>query len=102
NVAAAFSGYKPMTAESAVAAQPDAVVMMAHAVEGAGGEKEILGLAHLQNTPANRDQRLIALDGAYLLGMGPRIAHAGRDLAAAIYPDASLAALPARPWTTQS
>jgi iron complex transport system substrate-binding protein len=102
NVAAAFSGYKPMTAESAVAAQPDAVVMMEHAVEGAGGKKAILGLAHLQNTPANRDQRLITLDGTYLLGMGPRIAHAGRDLAAALYPEASLAALPARPWTTQS
>lgn len=100
NVAAGFSGYKPMTAESTVAAQPDAVVMMAHAVDGAGGAAEILGLAHLKATPAGRDKRLIAMDGTYLLGMGPRVAHAGRDLAAALYPAAKLAALPARPWTT--
>jgi iron complex transport system substrate-binding protein len=102
NIAAAFSGYKPMTAESVVAAQPDAVVMMAHAVEGSGGVKEIMGLAHFQGTPAGGDQRLIALDGTYLLGMGPRIAHAGRDLAAALNPEVTLAALPPRPWTTQS
>jgi iron complex transport system substrate-binding protein len=39
------------------------------------------------------------MSGTYLLNFGPRTAHAARDLAAAVYPDLKLPALPARPWT---
>jgi iron complex transport system substrate-binding protein len=42
---------------------------------------------------------MIGLPGLYLLGFGPRTAHAARDLAAALYPEANIPALPARPWT---
>jgi iron complex transport system substrate-binding protein len=35
-----------------------------------------------------------------MLNFGPRTAHAIRDLAAALHPDATLPALPDRPWTT--
>ena len=43
--------------------------------------------------------RVIALDGAYMLGFGPRAAHARRDLARLLHRDADLPALPARSWT---
>ena len=36
-------------------------------------------------TPAAEDSALITMDGAYLLGFGPRTAAAIRDLSAALY-----------------
>jgi iron complex transport system substrate-binding protein len=39
------------------------------------------------------------MEGSYLLGFGPRAAHARRDLAARLHPAASLPTLPARAWT---
>jgi iron complex transport system substrate-binding protein len=52
------------------------------------------------NTPAAKTKTLIGLPGLYLLGFGPRTPHAARDLAAALYPEANIPALPARSWTS--
>jgi iron complex transport system substrate-binding protein len=38
------------------------------------------------------------LDSLYLLGFGPRAAHAARDLAAALHGRSDLPGLPDRPW----
>jgi iron complex transport system substrate-binding protein len=50
-------------------------------------------------TQAAASRRVVALDGSYLLGFGPRAAHARRDLAALLHPGAALPALPRRAWT---
>jgi iron complex transport system substrate-binding protein len=51
------------------------------------------------NSPAAKTRTLVGLPGLYLLGFGPRTAHAARDLAAALYPDAKIPNLPAHAWT---
>lgn len=98
NAILGYFGYKPLGPESAVAVGPEWLLMTRQGVESAGGAEAVLGLPQLKLTPAARTGRLVAFDAAYLLGWGPRTAHAARDLAAALRPAASLPALPDRPW----
>jgi iron complex transport system substrate-binding protein len=51
---------------------------------------DILANPTLAETPAGKARRVVAMDGLYLLGFGPRTAEAARDLAAALYPDLAL------------
>ncbi|MGE0154574.1 MAG: hemin ABC transporter substrate-binding protein [Reyranellaceae bacterium] len=100
--AAAVKGWKPISSESAIDIAPDAVLMMSQTLEAAGGADAVLALPALTGSPAAKNRRVIAMDGSYLLGLGPRVAHAGRDLAAALHPEATLSALPERAWAVKS
>jgi iron complex transport system substrate-binding protein len=84
NVAQRFAGYKQMSDEAIVTAQPDVVVMMANGKPPAPAE--IFSLPAFKSTPAAVHGRLVALDGLYLLGFGPRTPQAAKDLFAAFYP----------------
>ena len=79
NAAEAVEGYKPMSEEAVMAAQPDAVLMMQNGPGGAANAA-ILDSAALAQTPAARTRRLVTMDGSYLLGFGPRTPDAARDL----------------------
>lgn len=100
--AAAVKGWKPISSESAIDVSPDAVLLMSQTLEAAGGPDAVLALPALTGSPAAKNRRVIAMDGSYLLGLGPRVAHAGRDLAAALHPEASISALPERAWAVKS
>lgn len=93
----AYAGYRPISAEAALLAAPDWLVAPSHTVEARGGAAHFLALPQLALLPAARAGRLLAPDSLYLLGFGPRAAHAARDLAAALHDDA-MPALPDRPW----
>lgn len=101
NAMAAVNGFKPAVDEAAMAADPDAVVVMTD-----GGQKlvpeAVFSLPAFTGTPAARDRRFIAFPGAYLLGFGPRTPQAAHDLAAALHPGKSIPALPERPWTVDA
>lgn len=84
NVGADFAGYKQMNDESIVAAAPDVVVMMANGRQP--DKNEIFSLPAFKTVPAAGHQRLVAMDGLYLLGFGPRTPQAAKDLFAAFYP----------------
>ena len=84
NVGADFAGYKQMNDESIVAAAPDVIVMMANGKQQ--DKNEIFGLPAFKTVPAATHQRLVAMDGLYLLGFGPRTPQAAKDLFAAFYP----------------
>lgn len=98
NAVSGYKGYKPLSVEVAVAAAPDAIVMMHHSLEQLGGPDAVLKLPAIAATPAGQTRKIIAYDGLYLLGFGPRTAHAVRDLAQALHPGLSLPPLPARDW----
>jgi len=93
-------GYKPVSPESALAADPDTILMMKQSVDELGGVNAVAMLPALEKLKAARAKRIVAFDGNYMLNFGPRTAHAIRDLAASLHPDASLPQLPERPWTT--
>lgn len=94
-----FTGYKPFSPEAATAAAPDVLLVTDQTVEMLGGTSKLLADPALAATPAGKAKRVFSMDALYLAGFGPRLAHAVRDLAAALHPEAEIAMLPARPWT---
>jgi iron complex transport system substrate-binding protein len=100
NSFAGVNGYKPVSAEAALAADPDYLLMMQQSVDELGGIDAVAGMPALAKLSAAKAKRIVALDGNYMLNFGPRTAHAIRDLAASLHPDATLPTLPDRPWTT--
>jgi iron complex transport system substrate-binding protein len=78
-------GYKPASEEKLVEMAPDVILMMS---DGKGGPmpEQVFANRALAATPAAVNKALIVLDGAYMIGFGPRTADAIRDLATALYP----------------
>jgi iron complex transport system substrate-binding protein len=98
NLVTGFAGYRPLSAETAAMLAPEVIVMMDHALVEAGGVDAVLRMPALAVTPAAAARRVVALDGSYMLGFGPRAAHARRDLATLLHPRAALPGLSPRPW----
>lgn len=86
NAISEFSGYKALTDEAIVIAKPDLVLMMDRG-DHAQGNATIAAHPALSQTPAVKSGAILRMDGAYLLGFGPRTASAARDLAKALYGD---------------
>jgi iron complex transport system substrate-binding protein len=100
NSFAGVNGYKPVSPEAALAANPDYLLMMKQTLDEIGGINAVAMQPALAKLSAAKEKRIVALDGNYMLNFGPRTAHAIHDLAVALHPDATLAALPDRPWTS--
>lgn len=95
NVADAIEGFKPMGDEAIMAAAPDIIVMMNNGGDHLTTPEQLFALPAFSRTPAAARRNLVAMDGLYLLGFGPRTPAAARDLMAAIYPDVKIAPLDA-------
>ena len=76
NALQGFKGYKPLTPESMIAAQPDCLLVTEQGLQAAGGLEAILKLPGLAQTPAGRSQTVVAMDALRLLGFGPRMPEA--------------------------
>jgi iron complex transport system substrate-binding protein len=90
NAVQGYTGYKPLSSESATAAAPEIVLAMQQTVEQAGGAEAFLAQLQLGSAANGRPPRLVALDGSYLLGFGPRAPMAVADLARALHPGIAL------------
>lgn len=75
-----FSGYKPLTPESLIAAQPDVLLLTEHGVRAIGDYSTLLKLPGVSETPAGRHRRFAAMDASLLLGFGPRLPAAVHSL----------------------
>ena len=73
NATADFSGYKPLTPESLIAARPDIILLTEHGFRALGDNSSVLKLPGVSKTPAGRDQRIVVMDTSLLLGFGPRL-----------------------------
>lgn len=87
NVIDSFQGYKQVSDEAVITAQPDVILMMTRSGEHSQIAEELFAHPAIAPTPAGKAKALIRMDGAYLLGFGPRTASAARDLAKALYDD---------------
>lgn len=85
NAASGFQGYKPMTDEAVLAAQPDAILMMDREGDLAIGDADVQAHPALAETPAAKSGSVIRMDGMLLLGFGPRTPDAAKALYAALY-----------------
>ena len=87
NVMAQVSGYKAITPEAIIAAEPEIVVVLQRTFALYGDKEKLFALPELATTPAAKQGRLSIFDGLYLIGFGPRTVSAVRDLAAEFHPD---------------
>lgn len=85
NALSGFKGYKPLTAEAAVNAAPDVVLITTEGLETVGGAERLWARPGLALTPAGAARRVVAFDALYLLGFGPRLPQAVKDLAQALH-----------------
>ena len=79
NVMSGFKGYKALTVEAAVAAQPDVILTTSQGLTAIGGADKLFTQPGLALTPAGKTKRVVAMEALYLLGFGPRLPQAVRE-----------------------
>lgn len=80
NVLAGQTGLKPFSAEAAAALKPDVIVTTTMSVGASGSADAFLAQPGLNATPAARNKRIVVMDDLLLLGFGPRLPEALRQL----------------------
>ncbi len=76
NAVEGFEGFKPLTAEAAVAAAPEVIILPGRGAQSLGGDDAIWSLPGIAQTPAAANKRLILVDDLAFLGFGPRMGQA--------------------------
>jgi iron complex transport system substrate-binding protein len=88
NAAASMNGFRPVGDEAMIELAPDVIVGMRRVSENAPHDlSQLLAMKGVKATPAGAGQRLVLLDGSYLMSFGPRAPDAARDLMRALYPE---------------
>lgn len=85
NAATGFQGYKPMTDEAVLTAQPDVILMMDREGDLSISDADVLAQPALSQTPAAGATAILRMDGMLLLGFGPRTPEAALALHDALY-----------------
>ncbi|WP_028602647.1 heme/hemin ABC transporter substrate-binding protein [Ottowia thiooxydans] len=80
NALSGFQGYRPMTAEAMASAAPDVILSTDQGIEALGGIDKLWQRPELALTPAYRRRALVSQDALLLLGFGPRLPQAVREL----------------------
>ncbi|MGS2723940.1 heme/hemin ABC transporter substrate-binding protein [Porticoccus sp. GXU_MW_L64] len=80
NLFSDFSGYKAMTAEAVVQANPDIIVVTTQGRKQLGGTQGVLKLPGIQLTAAGKSRRVLDYDALLLLGFGLRTADVLRQI----------------------
>jgi len=86
NAVDAWSGYRPLSAEAVIRAEPDWLLLTRSALDALGGRDGLQQRPGLGATPAAAAGRIVAMDGLLLLGFGPRTPLAAERLAERIHP----------------
>lgn len=95
NAISGYSGYKQLADEAIIEAAPDLILAMDRGGEHQTQVDQLLSHPAIAATPAGVNQNIVRMDGAFLLGFGPRTAVAVRQLATALYGEAITS--PAKP-----
>lgn len=86
NPLAGMQGYQTLNDEAILEANPDVVLMMRNGGQG-DFSADLRANPALAATPAVQNDAILQMDGAYLLGFGPRTPDAIVELARALYGD---------------
>lgn len=81
NAITEYEGYRPLSEEAITAAAPDAILLMDRGGDHGATETDLLEHPAIALTPAGQNKAIYRMDGAYLLGFGPRTAAAASELA---------------------
>lgn len=84
-----IEGFKPMTAEAVLAAEPDVLLMSDSGLKSSGGIEGLRKLKGLGQTRAIKDERIVTMGDLELLGFGPRTGKVAAKLASSLCLDDS-------------
>lgn len=82
-----IEGFKPLTAEAVIVANPDYLLFFDTGLESIGGVEGALAVPGIKETDAGKNRNIIAMDGQYLSGFGPRVGKAVLELANKLHPE---------------
>ncbi|SER34291.1 heme/hemin ABC transporter substrate-binding protein [Neolewinella agarilytica] len=85
NAIQSFSDFKPLTPEALVEAAPEFILMFTSGLASLDGKAGLANIPGISQTPAFQHDQIIAMDGHYLLGFGPRAAQAAGELAGKLH-----------------
>lgn len=80
NVLNAQDGYKPVSAEGLLMLAPDMIIITAASALASGGLDVFKERAGVRSTPAAEHGRVVEMDDLLILGLGPRVGQAIRQL----------------------
>ncbi|MBK17321.1 MAG: hemin ABC transporter substrate-binding protein [Rhodospirillaceae bacterium] len=89
NAAQGFRGYKPISPEAIIEAKPDVLLITQRSLKRFGGKEALFKVPAVIATPAGKARRVVTMDGLLLLGFGPRIGIAIKQLADGIHAEPS-------------
>src|SRR3546814_14071921 len=78
NAVRGFEDFKPLTAESLVAANPDVILLFDSGLDSLGGMEGLLKVRGIAQTNAGKNRKVIEMDGQLLTGFGLRLGKADR------------------------
>ena len=76
-----YEGYRPITAEAVIAANPDFILLPSRGLDSLTGIDGLLKQPGIAQTTAGQKRQVIAIDDLILLGFGPRTPQAVEELA---------------------
>ena len=82
--ATGFDEFAPLTPESLVSMNPEYLVFFDSGIQSVGGKDGLVAIQGIDQTTAFKEDHIVALDGQYLSGFGPRVGKAALDLAKAV------------------
>jgi iron complex transport system substrate-binding protein len=80
NAISGFVGFKPLTPEAVIAANPDVILLTDQGIKAVGGIGGVQRFPGVKQTRAGKEQKIISLEAMYLLGFGPRMPLAVAEL----------------------
>jgi iron complex transport system substrate-binding protein len=80
NAISGLHGFKPLTPEAVIAANPDVLLLTDQGMKAVGGISGVLRFPGVNQTRAGKEQNIVSLEAMYLLGFGPRMPLAVAEL----------------------
>ena len=71
-----FEDFKPLTPEAVVKANPDVLFFFTSGLQSSGGNEGVLKMPGVSQTNAGKNKKIIAMDGGFVSGFGPRLGEA--------------------------
>jgi len=80
NAIQGISSYRPLNTEAAANADPDIIIILARALKRMGGLENLRELPSLRQSSAIQNQKILVVDSAAFLGLGPTLGKEVRRL----------------------
>ncbi|WP_162339514.1 MULTISPECIES: heme/hemin ABC transporter substrate-binding protein [Cyclobacterium] len=84
SVGKGFSDFIPLTPEAMVSMNPEYLLFFESSLRSLGGKEAVKNIRGVEQTIAYNQNGIIAFDGLYLSGFGPRVAKAALELAKSV------------------